>query len=260
MAEIGDNRYPRPGILAQLQVDFANTVANVAELENAAAGLPEKIASKEDHDAIADMIKTIRDAGKGIDGSREAEKSPYLLGGAAVDGFFKPLVQRLTVASDILYGRLQTYLREKAAEERRQREEAAAKAAAEAARKRREEDAAREAAEAARRADYRARHEARAAQAAQDADNAEGRARAAELDALVKPAELARTRSDQGALSTLKSEWTFTVDDYDAIPLDKLRPYITRENIEKAIRQFVKNGNRELAGVNIFQTEKATVR
>jgi hypothetical protein len=96
--------------------------------------------------------------------------------------------------------------------------------------------------------------------ALEDAAEHETQAEIAAKAAAAKPAELARTRSDAGSVSTLREFWDFTVDDYDAIPLAVLRPYIDRANIDKAVRAYVKHGGRQLDGVRIFKDERAMVR
>ena len=83
---------------------------------------------------------------------------------------------------------------------------------------------------------------------------------AVEAGANAKPAELVRTYSSGGSVSTLKKEWTFAVESREAIPLDTLRPYLAADAVDKAIRAFVKAGGRQLAGVKIYEAPKAMVR
>jgi len=251
---------PRPAILDRLTMDYAAVAATVSEHQAAALDMPLVVLTKSGHDAVADLIAKMRGTYKTIEASRVSEKDPYLKSERAVDGYFDPLKDRLKTTADDLTERVQAYLRAKAAEERARRE-------AEAAEERRKEEAALAeqmrrlaAAEEARRRDYKELHESRAAEAAATATDAGTRAAELEASAEVKPAELARTRSDKGTLSTLKSEWTHQTEDIAAVPLDVLRPYIPTETIEKAIRAYVKVGGRQLTGVRIFQTEKAVIR
>jgi len=138
---------------------------------------------------------------------------------------------------------------------------AARQAAAEAARKV-EDEAARAKAEGAKRAaeaeairletESNAALEA-AAEAERDADLA---AKAADENA----AAMARTRASSGTLGTLKTVWDFDIDDYDAIDVSVLKPFIKREHIEQAIRAYIKLGHRGLKGVRIYSQEAPMVR
>ncbi len=57
-----------------------------------------------------------------------------------------------------------------------------------------------------------------------------------------------------------KAPWDFEITDYEKIPLDNLRPYFKRDDIEKALRFAVKQGARQIPGVRVFQNTKATFR
>ncbi len=148
--------------------------------------------------------------------------------------------------------RLVTDARAKAAEARRKAEEEAAKARAEAQRQR---EIAERASEAAR---------VKAASRAEDrAGNAEARAEAADRIAAAPAADLiGQTTTASGATATGKTIWSYEVTDYDLIPLDLLRPYLKREHVEAAIKQFVKfhNSTKPLAGVRIFEDIRASIR
>lgn len=75
-----------------------------------------------------------------------------------------------------------------------------------------------------------------------------------------KPADYARQRGDYGALGTLSEHWDFSGLDRETLDLEKLRPHLPEDALEKAVRSFVKAGGRELDGVTIFLNEKAQVR
>jgi len=173
------------------------------------------------------------------------------------------------------------------ATKRRQSEENRAKAQAESERLQREADelrrkadqeaAARErqriadeqAAEARRTEDARqqAERDAEAAASAKAAEEAEAKRLLAEKEALAKPAELARTRSDLGSMATLRTKWTFKVEDREAVDYNQLRAYFSAEAFEKAVNAAIRNGirpdaegNQPLKGIRIFQTNEAAVR
>ena len=129
----------------------------------------------------------------------------------------------------------------------------------------------RDAEEAERRAEA-AREEARQAEAAaaderRRAEEAEAARIKAEREALAKPADMSRTRSDVGSVSTLRRTWEYAIVDRDALDLNQLRTYFAAEAIDKAIRAAIRNGirpdaegNQPLAGIRIYSSNEATVR
>ena len=139
--------------------------------------------------------------------------------------------------------------------------------AAEAARERAEADQrhreATERAEAERRQaeaeSIRARDAARAAIEVEEIAAAERRE--AERFAAASPADLSRTRAG-GTMSSLKREWDFEVVDWPKLDLEKLRPYLTRPDLEKAVRAYVRThkDTAPLDGVRIFAREKGQYR
>lgn len=160
--------------------------------------------------------------------------------------------------------------REKAQEEaarlRREAEDRAARERAEA-----EERAAREAAEAERRAEEARAESRRRAEAEeierQRADEAEAQRVMAEKEALAKPADMARSRSDNGSMATLKRKWVFSVEDPNAVDYNQLRAYFSAEAFDKAVNAAIRNGvrpdaegNQPLKGIRIFSINESTVR
>jgi len=96
-----------------------------------------------------------------------------------------------------------------------------------------------------------ARDESRLAEAAAD----HARAKAG-----VRTADLVRTRSDYGSLSTLQEVWTFSDLDRQKLALGQLRQHLPQEALESAVRSFIKAGGRRLTGVKIYQTTVSQVR
>lgn len=245
---IGDNsgNVPLREILAETHAAIA---AQVDELHELAAGAPKAIRGEDDLGLIGDIVKQAVAVTKNIEASRVAAKEPYLKAGREVDAFFKLLVERITAIEKPLRQMATDYQREKAAEERRRLEEKARQQREEETRQR---EIARQAEEANRRA------------AASKAETAAGlaAARAAENEsaAAAPAAELTRHRSAGGTIITTETRWTFEIVDLDAVPLERIRPYLTRADIEKAVRSFVRVGGRELPGVRIYPDETAAFR
>lgn len=95
--------------------------------------------------------------------------------------------------------------------------------------------------------------------ALQEAEAAERRAAVLENAALT--AGTGPTRTEAGTISSGK-KWDFRIVDTAKIDLNKLRPYLTVADLEKALRGYVR-ANRDtapLAGVEIFQDTKTQFR
>lgn len=77
-------------------------------------------------------------------------------------------------------------------------------------------------------------------------------------------ADLTRQRTEGDALVTTRTEWDFVIEDYSAIPLDRLRDYIPDEAITRAVRGLMKitsdKSRLAIPGVRFFEKEKAVVR
>lgn len=236
-------------VLEQLAKDYASISETIEALAKRANSAPTAISDDNEHKTVATLEIDVRASLKNIEAQRVAEKAPYLKAEREIDGFFKQHSDRLSRIATAMNKRVKDYLDAKMDAERRAHEETA-RIAREA-----QERALKEAEEAA------AANKPHLANAALDqAVHADQRATEALQDAKASPADLSRTRTDTGVLSTLKTVWTHEITDYDAIPLDKLRPYFKRDEVDKAIRGYVRAGNRELPGTRIFQETAAVTR
>jgi membrane protein involved in colicin uptake len=70
---------------------------------------------------------------------------------------------------------------------------------------------------------------------------------------------LSRTRGELGTVASLGKRWTYRVLDYDAIPIETLRPHLDTKAIDAAIFRLMKTGVRELDGVEFYQDEQGRV-
>lgn len=249
VATIGHNN--PPPLREILAEKFAPTAREIDALAERANGAPREITNEEQYGAVGDIAVQARKLSKSIDEKRKAEKEPYLQGGRDVDAFFGTLIDRVKRIADTLQQRADAYARAKADEERRRRQEEARKAEAEEQRQR--EIAAKEAER--NRPTSAAKHEDKAEAAAE-------RVAEAQAAASVKAAELTRTRSATGTVASARTNWDFEITDINVIPLNELRPFIKREHIEQAIRQFVRinKGSAALTGVRVFESTKANFR
>ena len=83
---------------------------------------------------------------------------------------------------------------------------------------------------------------------------------AAAEHAVVATSAPAKATTASGVTARATPVWSFKVVDYDKIPLDKLRPYLKRVDVEVALKMAVKMGLREMAGVEIKEDVKAGFR
>ena len=210
---------------------------------------PKSIKGPEQLDAVGQIVIGAAALVKKIDSARTVEKDPFLRGGQEVDAWFKPYAERMKRIKDAFTALASDYQRKVAAEAR-------AKAEADAKRAREEEQ---RRLEAQRKAEEEGRNR-HAEQHAGAAEKAAIAAEQAEAVAAAAPKDLVRTTTASGLVAGGRNDWVSEIFDYDAIPLDKLRPYFKRDAIEAAIRLAVKQGVREIGGVRIFEEVKATFR
>lgn len=267
----------------QMARDYAALVDTVDALLEKAKGAPEKIESDDEMAPVVGLIKELRDADKRLESHREAEKLPHLRRSNAIDGFFFAirdlLGRRVKTAKmgaiDILQARVHDWQTRKLLAEQQRRAREAAEAAERERVAREAQDRADREAEEARLAAERARKpetiEAKTAvaqEAAVVADAAQvetliagDAAAAASLATFAKPADLVRTRTDEG-MATMAREAYAEVTDFDKLDRAKLWPFIRREEIEKALRAWAKTGgHREtMEGASIGHRQKTVVR
>lgn len=247
-ATIGHNRPPEPTLKERLAEAYADRVAAAAAIAERATAQPKEIDSDETLKIVGDIAADAQKLWKNLDTARANEKAPFLQAGREVDGYFATVLERLERIKGAMLLRATLYNRAKADKERRARDEAARKAREEEEAKRREAE---QAAAAGRTDDAMADLE--------DAQRAAAQAAEAQAAVAAPAADLTRVRTDSGTTISTRTEWTFEIVDFSKIELNALRPYIKRDAIEAALRQYVKMGNRELAGVRIYQDEKAQI-
>ncbi len=233
---------------------------------------------------VASIIKTQRDIAKRADGFRELEKMPHFRRGQGVDSFFFGIIDSLARrdkkarpgSSDRLQEMLTDYdNRVLAAEQERRRLAAieAQRVADAAAAKQAELDRiARDAREAAE----RARAPAQIEKKAEVAQGAEVEASGAKVDAVIladkaedayvstlaKPADIMRSRGDDGVLATVAREGYAEIEDVRLLDPATLFPYISVGEKEKALRAWAKAQGylTQMPGARIGHRNKSVVR
>lgn len=65
---------------------------------------------------------------------------------------------------------------------------------------------------------------------------------------------------DLGSVTSTRKVWVHKDVDPAQIDLEALRPYFTRDAIDSALRQYIRNGNRSIKGATIFEDTQITTR
>lgn len=241
---IGHNQ---PPISEQLPIAFEDEVSFVGTLVGRAGSAPAKIEDEAGLNGVVGVIKDCRAAARKLDETRKSTKAPFHEAGKGVDSFFNALTDKLTDQIDALTRRVTDY------NERVERER----------RRRLAEEEQRLADEARARLDSAAGSDNRLEQdiAVDEAERAEAQRQAVRQEALKPSADLSRSRTEAGTVSTRKV-WTFSVEDYREISLEDLRPYLSTAHIDAALRGYVRahKDSRPLKGVHIYQKAKANIR
>lgn len=294
---IGHNQAPDAAAIlaAQLAETHKPLLDRKAELLGMESRLP---ASCDDADTAAKLADAIKSCGafvKASEATRLAANEPHRLNIRTIDGFFKAGSDDVEKLKTKMGGMLTVYQRAEADKERRRLAEIAAeekRVADEAARVAREEARiAREAREAeekrAREAQQAAaalegkkraaaeeaerKRVAEAAAAQKVLDDAAAKARdeartqkqeanVAKADAGAKAADLSRSRSGAGSVASLRTTYSFTVQDADAVP--RLYLSVNEGAIRTAIKAATADGkcSLKIEGVKIFPVQESVVR
>lgn len=247
---IGGNKPPQSEIFINLSERHNDLLTRRDDL--LAEELPAEIESDEMLGHVGDYVKQLDACLKGAETTRVSEKDVYLRGGREVDGFFGSILQPLVARKTNALARQGKYMRAKAEAERRRRLEEAERARREA-----EELAA---------SAIKLNDDATMDHAVE----AEREAAQHEASAQVKPADLVRTRSSLGSVSTLVRRWDFDTLVRADLDLEALRQHLSEDALAVAVRSFIRaNAPKDpgpdtpapqLRGVRIFHSETASVR
>lgn len=269
IAPLGDNQFPQgEAITESLRDAHHKLITRRDELIDAELRVPMLPLDSEDPEAeksITEFIRQISACAKAADASRVGAKEPYLEGGRRVDGFFKGIMEPLANLDRRVRVKLTAY--KDACEKRRRvklEEEARLQREAEARARKEAEDAA------ARVVDEKSL--ATAIEAESKITEAALSRVEADRAAAVPAADLTRSRSDYGALSSLQKFCDFRDLDRNTLDLAALRPFIPDAALETAVRGYIKansdaikesiNGGakHELRGVTFFLNSRTNVR
>lgn len=254
-AGIGHNKPPSnvEAIQIGLRERFPALIARRAELLEAQAKAPKEVNDEETARTTTDRVRQLQAGIALMEETRKLEKQPHMDAGAAIDGFFNTMKGDLDIAKRAETVKLTAFSdRKEAAERLRLREEAD--------RLRAEEERARREAEE-RAATIQTPEDLNKALIAEDtAISASARAAQAVQATQAKPATLSQVRGNLGGVSSLRKTMSGYVTDKGKLDLNALRPYLTLDDLNKAVRAFVKSGGRTLDGAYIGEVKSVTVR
>jgi hypothetical protein len=267
----------------RLQRDYADLAATAEQLEAEESEIT-AIKIPEEKETVVNLIKRIRDVKVRALGLHELEKQPHLRRGQGTDNFFFGIVDRLLKrdkknrdgAGDRLGKILTDYDTRILAEEQERRrleaeaaERVAAARRAEEARLAAEAEVARLAAERARKPETAAVKEQAAQQAEQaagaatvEAKVAEAAAEEAHVATLSRPADIMRTRTSAGTLSTMQQETYAEIENPSMLRSDKLWAFVPFEAKQKALNAWARSTDwREpMPGARVGRRPKSQVR
>lgn len=221
------------------------------ELIEAFGRTPEKIDGEEVYKRFLDYNRQLGNFVSEVDADHAARKAVWLDGGKVIDNRWHELRDTIVGIRATINRRCKAFADAKAERERLERLAAQRAAEEEAARKRREAEAAEQAMMA--KEEPTATDLDEAISAGDAASKAENDAAIAARAAQAKPAELARTRTELGALGTLARIWVFRDLNRETVDLEALRPHLSTDCIEKALRAFIKAGGRQITGATIAE-------
>lgn len=268
-AVVGDNRAPdyAQRVTEELRAQYRETERQVQGLLDEAAVAP-TITDDDTMGVVARLIKKIKDEAKRLVALHDAEKQPHLRAGQAVDQFFFALQDKLAKRNrmgrpgiaDELQQELDDYNQRKLAAERERRRQEEERLRREEERRLREAEEAKRRAERARKDIEEKQAVASAAQA--EADRAAIAAEDARIAMLAKPADMIRTRVDEGPMVTMGTESYAVIEDYAALDKEQLWPFITRSALDAALKGWARTTNysQPMAGARVGRRPKTVVR
>lgn len=256
----GDNLPPPPTTAEILAEKHADLIKRFVAIRARFADTPLVIETQSEDGKAAELGLDATELFNDIDEVRKTTSEPFRVKVAEINAFFatyqEPLKQTKKAAgvepgiADTLAKRVGDYKDRVATAERRRQNEIATQSRL-AAQRHLDEAAAKE----------KAGREVAATIGMDIAESHERRAEEAEARAAAPIAELTRTRTASGVLSTAGDKWTGELESRDKLDLNKLRPLLSLAELTRAIKEWAKkNPGGTLAGARIFRETKAQFR
>lgn len=232
-----------PSVVELLASELVDTykieMEKIEPIAKRATGAPQKIESDDDLKIWSEIYLDTSALFKSLDTARLNEQRPLLAVFKTVLGGTLERAERIMEFGKKISN---DYNRAKLARESAQREADAKKLREEAEQRRRDAEVAAEFGDVDQTVEHAqgaAAIENQIAQAAADAPSA---------------ADVARVRTDSGAMATVATTWAFEID-YSAIDLNSIRNLIDQKAINTAVGKIVKvqKGSTKIAGVRVFE-------
>lgn len=237
----GSNKAPLAEVLKN---DFADLAVEVEALVAVLKAGPKVVKSTDHFSSIGALSNAASTLIARLEAVRKAETDPMFRAQKDIKAHFDLMADAIGLALTPLTRAANDYTRAELVRLQQERDEKA--------RKLREQEKA-----------LRVKAEGEGATAATAAGKAEALSvRAEELETALKPGDVLSTCISGGGTASASSKWTYEITDYDSIDLEKLRPFLSREAVEVALRSVVRiqKGNTSITGVRVFETVQANFK
>jgi hypothetical protein len=233
-----------PELMAEQHKELFDKIEPIALRANA---LPKAIDSDADLELVTPVVLDAKDLSAEIEKARGIAKKPYWDAGKEVDATFKALTTRLDRISSV-FQKLASDYQTRVIKAKRDADLAEARRVEAAAQKLRDEAATAKRPETAER----------------KLDQAEGMESVADRHA----ASASRSNAEVGKIQTAggtasaRTNWAASIEDFDAIDLNKIKHFIPRDAIEKGLAAYVKiqKEGAKMEGVLFFEDVKTSFR
>lgn len=235
-------------LIDRLAREYETEQKRAEDLLSGFKNMPVVIEDEETYQKASAFAVQLQKHAKLLDGKHSIEKEPFLRDGRVVDGFFKNPAKDLEDAKRQVEKRQGTYVAVKRAAEQRARDETERLARAEASRLEAEALAAME------------KQPDQADDIVEQAVDAIERADIATEEAAAPVTTLQKTHTSFGTVASFNDPWAVEITSKDSLDLNKLRPYLSLDVLDKAAKAYIRAGGRELTGARIFQEPKVRNR
>ncbi|MBN9441137.1 hypothetical protein [Bosea sp. (in: a-proteobacteria)] len=242
---IGHNKPPISEVLAEA---YSDLIKEVDVLQKRYEKAPATVGSLDQKAVLGEIIVPLGKLATRLDDLRKKENEPHLAAQRETNNWFNSFIDDLKAMKKSLEDRATAYDQKLLDMERERREQERQRAEDEEARQRKI------ASDAAAGGDLAA-----SAEADEKADEAGRAAETLDGAPATRAADITRVRSGS-IVGSSRTEWKGEIVDIDKLDVVKLRPYLKREDLQKALNTYVRTGGRECAGATIKEVSKASFR
>lgn len=241
-------------IQEDLALRYTHSVSSAREHVSVVNNMPATFTAENEAEYVTDLIRLMAKSQQHLEGLRKKEKQPHWDRGVAVDSFFNEWKTALQAAIDKAEKPLKIWLEKKAEAERRERQ-----------------DAVRMISEQQQQALKDATVDGTgiithgtmltSADALNKVISTQESLAVAQTMAAAPVHSMARTLgTTTSAQAGLKKAWVGVITNVDEVDLNKLRPYISKKELDAALVRFVKAGHRICGGCDIKEITETMVK